>query len=363
MDTGLVCYVCGPIGVGKSTLLRDAEKTAGQECAVATFVEYLNQPFFNDYVADPKAHAFSFQLAMMQSACTRVLAAESTVRALGGSPLHVIVERPAQENVVFAWANHRHGAMDIADTGRYLRYIGDMTSAQKERSPSVDSVAVYLWAPESTTIDRMIERGRLSEDAYVDSYLECLADSYFRAVMESLLLFEDQRMPVLPYIVVDWSEYGSWNDLAQRLARTKENGVYRAWFECQEHLTVHMDDAAAMKHLFEDAESGRIHPHTHDLINGERGNGSPRYTLELNLSMYHALDPKDFSRQRSMIRDHFFRAISQREDVHLHVEWPAGGLEPGAECGGFTIDSVDEDRVVLLGSIYGGQLSVPFRRK
>ena len=237
-------YIMGGIGVGKTTLVRSAAATH------VVYEEYVNHRLLSDYILNPERHAYQFQLAMMQGACVRTMDAETTLWSASRaarSPKGIIVERPAQENIYFAKANHLCKNISDADYAQYCYYVKQFNldlAAFRQTTKSVvpPPVAFQPWAPEYMTIQRMIERQRLSEDGYRDKYMCTLPHVYFVAYIELLMIrnlivthrptvarqgeclgvrfdTDESICPdaILP-IVIDWTNYGSWDKITRHVA-------------------------------------------------------------------------------------------------------------------------------------------------
>ena len=88
----------GGIGVGKTTLVQEAERAG-----CVAYAEYVNGAVLKDYneeTARPNPFAFDLQLSMMHGSITRTLDAVRQARRADCDAL--LVERPAVENVIFA---------------------------------------------------------------------------------------------------------------------------------------------------------------------------------------------------------------------------------------------------------------------
>jgi hypothetical protein len=191
-----VYKLMGPIGVGKSILCNSAESQA------AVFDEFISTPLLDKYIGNPNKYAFSLQMAMLQSAFVRSRDAARTLAAAAAysrGPVSVVVERPAQENVIFERANHRCKNINDEDHGLYNRafdHMMDTFAVSKNNNNNtsksgvdlslVTTIAAQLWTPEHSAIRNMIERNRLSEDGYEDKYLNMLAHCYFLCFLEVL---------------------------------------------------------------------------------------------------------------------------------------------------------------------------------
>lgn len=339
-------WLMGAIGVGKSTLCASAE------ARYAVFEEFVSGPLLSDYIGCPLKYAMKLQLTMLQSAFVRAQMAAQTLDAaskFARSPDGIVVERPAQENVVFERANFHEKNIRLEEHRDYNRYFHDMMQAFGERSeknPNThDLLAVFPWQPEHSTISNMIERGRLSEDGYDDSYLNELSHCYFfwmldllaRACLirvvepcsppdpffyEKTLPDHHQRLakkppPMKLYvpIVVDWSAFGSWDDLESRI--TPERVAWNT-AALSISLVVHKDNSYETI-LFatnkDDSSNGRIH----NICRVLESNGAAPESLGLiaNLSWY--LHNAEKRALRTAFRDMFFRARANMQPIVFHI--------------------------------------------
>lgn len=240
--------ILGLIGVGKSTLCQDARSTR------AVFQEYVNDSHLGTYIKAPQYQAYGFQVAMMQGACVRTMDAECVLydsRQHNRAPFGVAVERPAQENVIFARANGLCGHFSSNQYADYCRYMvkwSEDLNAHRLRFGNAAKLpcCIKLHAPEFKTAMNMIERGRLYEDGYKDRYMCTLAHTDFVAYIELMMMHrlcaferpldqsehesEVEKMmqkrfslaeSICPIarvpIVVDWANYGTWNALMDHL--------------------------------------------------------------------------------------------------------------------------------------------------
>lgn len=210
-----VYQVGGAIGVGKTTLLESARR---EGCN--TFPEILIQRQFADYIQDPRTHAFSFQIAMMQAACMRTVCARAMQNA-GHVP--TAIERGAQENKVFALANYAMGWMTPEQYGRYEGYVDDLLSQPQMLPTPSKSLQLFLWAPKHDLASRMDERARPGEEQYKEDYLTRLDEAYFAHILCSL--HEEEGKGILPYIVVDWRNYGTWADIRRHVERQQRQQI------------------------------------------------------------------------------------------------------------------------------------------
>jgi deoxyadenosine/deoxycytidine kinase len=304
---GRCVKVAGRIGTGKSTLVRSA-----MAAGLIGSVEHINKLLLADYVADPKTFAFTLQMAAMHAACVRQDLAESVGRQLSRT---IVIERAPQENIIFAVANRDAGFMSTDQFRAYMKYIRLELAWDREMLKGMHNCNVFPWAPENETIRRMIERGEMSEQAYTDTYLECLAHAYFRAVLESNLA-ESASLPyrVEPFIVIDWTNYGDWSTVERFLNMNPKIFEGTQQQNSAEHVTLSSPE--------ENAEYQRIlfvedmHPESceHPFWT-ER---DPIHVLHMDLFAYETASKKTHKHIRVAFRDAFFRALSAAMPVVMH---------------------------------------------
>jgi hypothetical protein len=354
--------VLGAIGVGKSTLLRlvteEAEKQQQQDTPpelFATYPELVNETHLGIYIYKPAEFAKEFQMTMMHGSCTRTTDAYALMEMAHrfGSWLPnlagVVIERPAQENVTFAVANHRMGWMTDRELELYRRTMGSYARSAEHKPPGHGEVIRYvqIWAPEYKTLQGMIERKRLAEDAYKDSYLCTLFDCNFLTHVEVTLrlghfsvfanrpgqitpqeqeaVFERLTNPArtpwkqlhLPTIV-NWSEYGTWSGLREQLAE-REHARASGGEDEQDSRNVailfELSHAQTRQSVADSAAPGIIISGTADRMG----------VTMLDLSWYvrtmrEKQSSMDYHRLLANFRDHYFEARSRDAPVYFVVD-------------------------------------------
>jgi hypothetical protein len=314
-------------------------------------------------------HAYPFQLAMMQGACVRTMAAQRTLwsaKAAVRAPEGIIVERPAQENVLFAKSNHLCGNISNMHYAEYCTYVAQWSADIEEHSARVAAMnlpppcCLKPWAPEFTTLQRMIERERLSEDGYKDVYLRTHAHVDFVAYVELMLarglcraelpdlLIAPGEPTVIPLdhasyaesnapheqleafnermlerfdrsksicpqarlpIVLDWTHYGTWANITELVQATN----LLQWNEEPGHVNIVFQPAQMTSSNLDLWE--KAHGKTHVL----RADSSKRVYFDLSwYTKRFKLDPTD--KLLGAFRDMFFQARARQENVTLLVE-------------------------------------------
>jgi hypothetical protein len=348
---GLEFYgVLGGIGVGKSTLLRRVQEETQGEAAPEIFVTYpelVNEQHLGVYINQPILFAKEFQMTMMHGACTRttdgyaLLKTTHIFREFMPSLSGVLVERIAQENVRFAISNHQMGWMSDQQLEEYRRSMGSYARSVDHKPPGHGEHIHFLelWAPELTTLQRMIERKRFAEDAYTDRYLCRLFNSAFLtdievairlrqfSIQEGLVgtgpgfarLLDATKSPwkdlQLP-LIVNWTQYGTWKGLRAQVQRRRPPSEIAVW-KNKKVISFEVPN----RPLDPGATSPRI-----DLAPGVLSAAtetSPDIPTYLDLGWYLATitseHPMDYQRLLANFRDHYFEARSRDQEVHLLV--------------------------------------------
>ena len=206
MKQGLRIAVEGNIGVGKSTLLPRLQhilssgKKFDQPWSV--MAERVDEdPEFKRlleaFYQDPNKQVD------LQSWITKRRLDE--YRALAGNPGNVLFERSFLGEVVFCHANLvRHERPE----GDYIRFFYDVTAALKECR--YDAV-IYLKASPETCFSRIRFRSRAAESNIPFDYVQ-----YLHACYEAHLP-ESARVHNIPVVTIDWDQFGSAEQVAERL--------------------------------------------------------------------------------------------------------------------------------------------------
>lgn len=315
---GKVYEIGGAIGVGKTWLL---ESAARKGCN--TFPEIVIQKQFRDYTKKPEEHAYTFQIAMMQAACMRTVCAR-LMQDAGKVP--TVIERGAQENKVFALANYAMGWMTPEKYALYESYVDDVLSQPQLLPVAGQSVQIFLWAPKHDLGSRMDERARPGEEEYKEDYLLCLDEGYFAYILCSH--HEDADENILPYLVIDWRNYGEWEDVMRRVdSREGPAKIYYVEHSSspqQGKKELFTDNTEAWRIMSEAqlaAEAAQYHVKDPNFLRYRHRGVHKRFDahgLHLDLSWYMEADRPTHAFALVFYRDLVYEALAMDLPIHFH---------------------------------------------
>lgn len=154
----LFIAVEGPIGVGKTTLMRRLAETCGLRAEREIVGE---NPFLADFYADTPRWAFQTEMFFLTSRYTQL-------RDVAGNPRGVVADFHLRKNLVFA-----RRTLSPAEHDRLVRVYDVLV----EDLPMPD-LTVFLDAELPVLRRRIAERGRDFETQIADDYLQGLREDY-----------------------------------------------------------------------------------------------------------------------------------------------------------------------------------------
>jgi deoxyadenosine/deoxycytidine kinase len=200
---GQVVGVCGGIAAGKTTLTRlIAGKFPGQ---VLSSEEEVDSTLLEMYINESSEYATHFQTVMLSEASSR----ERLIASGLGDNMLSLVERPYEENVVFARANTVAGNMSL----RYYQTWYAAYLRRVERLSKVSKHLVFLFVSAEERARRQAIRSRRGEENYRSDYFVLLDDCYFEFVLQ---MAAEKRM-----LVIDWHCEAQSDLLLESLQRFK----------------------------------------------------------------------------------------------------------------------------------------------
>ena len=161
---GVVVGLCGPVGVGKTTLIPPLANALG-------FVPLPERPdqnaFFERGLADPSRWAFASEVAFLLAAADSAMQARLDVS--GG-----VVERPLQETLGVYIPHLREAGGLSDDEVQAVTDVGRLG----EQAVGVPDVIVMLHGDPAVLWRRVLERARVGEEAYEYDDLNSLLVRY-----------------------------------------------------------------------------------------------------------------------------------------------------------------------------------------
>jgi deoxyguanosine kinase len=164
MRASALIGICGPIGVGKTTLVA----ALARELEFEAWPERVDDnPFFARYLADRSLWALPSQVAFIVGALEDASAARR--RPTGG-----VIERPAEEMLgVFGRYLYERHELDNEELALLTRIV-----ALGELDAAPPDLLIVLRGEPRALLGRIKNRGRRGEDAYTLGDLELLDTAY-----------------------------------------------------------------------------------------------------------------------------------------------------------------------------------------
>lgn len=187
--------VSGEIAAGKSVLCANLKSVFQQhlpDWKVFFSQESVPVARLNQCINDPKRWSDHFQTVMFDRAVSRQAVCNYA------APDAFIMERPPEENVVFAVANSRPEIGNMS--AEYFHEWYKHAYYEHVNEAGEMDLLVYLFAPDTVLNQRRKERDRIGEDHYESLYMTVLGDTFFRWAIE--------RASKRKLLVLDWTKYG-----------------------------------------------------------------------------------------------------------------------------------------------------------
>lgn len=150
----------GPIGVGKTTLVRSFEKRPGTQILLDVF----DNPFLEDFYRDGPSAAFRTQMYFLISRFQQ----QTEAGAMHGGDALVVCDYLFARDKIFAYLN--------LDDQEILIY--DKFFAALSRYIAIPDLVVYLKAPREVLLERLRRRDISFEADISEQYLDNLIEAY-----------------------------------------------------------------------------------------------------------------------------------------------------------------------------------------
>lgn len=150
---------------------------------------------------EPTVWSDHFQTIMYMRAHSRELVASAQQCDV------TFIERPTEENPVFAQANVEMGNMTAVYYDSFYQHLLENMRV----APPLD-LLVFLYVKPDIAAERRKRRDRVSEDLMPADYLRCLDNAYFNWIVK---LCATKRI-----LLIDWNTFGDTDALLERIADT-----------------------------------------------------------------------------------------------------------------------------------------------
>lgn len=158
--------IVGCMGVGKSRL---TEALAGHLGYKSYFEPVKENPYLDDYYADPKRYACIMQFFML----THRFRQHLEVQELTKKDIGIVQDQIIYGDVLYAQLNHLVGNMDDRDYQNYRTHFEALRPLLQ-----LPDVVINLETSIDTIYQRIHNRGRESERAISREYLQGLTDLF-----------------------------------------------------------------------------------------------------------------------------------------------------------------------------------------
>lgn len=194
--------VVGCMGVGKSRL---TEALAARLGFRAFFEPVKENPYLDDFYADPKRYACVMQFFML----THRFRQHLEVQELSAKDIGIVQDQIIYGDVIYAQLNHIVGNMDDRDYSNYRSHFETLRPLLR-----LPDVIINLETSIDTILQRIKERGRPSEQAISRDYLENLSK-----------LFADWTASVedkTKVLHLDWTTYQPVDQVVKEIEKQLE---------------------------------------------------------------------------------------------------------------------------------------------
>lgn len=190
------------MGVGKSRLTEALAKRLGYK---AYFEPVKENPYLDDFYADPKRWAFEMQIFMLTNRFRQHL----EVQELSKKDISVVQDQIIYGDVLYAQLTHQFGFMSDRDFKNYKDHFETLRPLLQ-----LPDVVINLQTSIDTIYDRIHNRGRASEKNITREYLSGLTK-----LMDE---WTDSVVQKTKVIYLDWTTFQPIDQVVKEIERQLE---------------------------------------------------------------------------------------------------------------------------------------------
>ncbi len=194
--------IVGCIGVGKSNL---TEALAKRLAYRAYFEPVIENPYLDDFYADPKRWSFEMQIFML----TQRFKQHLEIQDLRINNVGIVQDQIIFGDVIYGQLTHQFGYMSDRDYANYRSHYETLRPLLR-----LPDVIIHLDTSVDHALERIKQRGRESEKSISREYLQALSDLFTE--------WTDSVKDKTTVLRLDWSTFQPVADVVKTIEKKLE---------------------------------------------------------------------------------------------------------------------------------------------